>query len=298
VKLAGSGQGETGFRGDSDRQDPARVRPYRHHWSGIASPLSRLAAARLAVDNRRLLMVILPAIDLRGGRCVRLLQGRADAETVYSDDPGAMAATFRAAGATWVHVVDLDGAFQGERANAAAVRAIVGAGMKVELGGGLRDAATVARVLADGVSRVVIGTRAAEDPSFVGELVQTHGGDRIAVGIDARDGRVAVKGWVETTGILALDLARTAQQAGVHTLIYTDIATDGMLGGPNVTALEAMLTAVRCQVIASGGVANLAHIETLGQLAKRHSNLAGVITGKAIYERTLDLGAALRAAAE
>jgi phosphoribosylformimino-5-aminoimidazole carboxamide ribotide isomerase len=240
-------------------------------------------------------MVILPAIDLRGGRCVRLLQGRAEAETVYSDDPAAMAASFRAAGASWVHVVDLDGAFKGEPANAAAVRTIVQAGLRVELGGGLRDVATVARVLADGVARVVIGTRAAEDPDFVAELVRAHG-DRIAVGIDARDGRVAVKGWVETTGVLALDLARRMEQAGVRTLIYTDIATDGMLSGPNLPALEAMLNAVSCDVIASGGVANLAHIESLSALARTHRNLAGVITGKAIYERTLDLREALGAA--
>lgn len=238
-------------------------------------------------------MNVLPAIDLRGGRCVRLLQGRADAETVYSDDPAEMAATFRRAGASWVHVVDLDGAFHGEPANSAAVRAIIGAGMKVELGGGLRDAATVARVLAEGVSRVVIGTRAAEDPAFIESLVRAHG-DRIAVGIDARDGRVAVKGWVETTGMMALDLAHRMADAGVRTLIYTDIATDGMLSGPNLPALEAMLRAVPCNVIASGGVATLEHIEALAGVAQRLPNLSGVITGKAIYERTLDLGAALR----
>ncbi len=241
-------------------------------------------------------MDVLPAIDLRGGRCVRLLQGRADAETVYSDDPAAMAASFRDAGAAWVHVVDLDGAFNGEPANADAVRAIVASGLRVELGGGLRDAGTVSRVLAGGVSRVVIGTRAAGDPAFVAELVRAHG-DRIAVGIDARDGHVAVKGWVETTGVQALDLARAMEQAGVRTLIYTDIATDGMLSGPNIPALEAMLSTVTCNVIASGGVATLAHIEALAALALRHVNLAGAITGKAIYERTLDLKAALKAAA-
>jgi phosphoribosylformimino-5-aminoimidazole carboxamide ribotide isomerase len=240
-------------------------------------------------------MVVLPAIDLRGGRCVRLLQGRADAETVYSDDPAAMAASFRETGATWVHVVDLDGAFKGEPANAAAVRAIVAAGLRVELGGGLRDAATVARVLGEGVSRVVIGTRAAEDPAFVAELVRAHG-ERIAVGVDARDGCVAVKGWVETTATLALDLARRMEKAGVRTLIYTDIATDGMLSGPNLPALTAMLSTVSCDIIASGGIAALGHIEALARLAAQRRNLAGVITGKAIYERTLDLGAALAAA--
>jgi phosphoribosylformimino-5-aminoimidazole carboxamide ribotide isomerase len=208
-----------------------------------------------------------------------------------------MALAFKSAGAAWLHVVDLDGAFSGERANAAAVRAIVGAGVRVQLGGGLRDEATVASVLASGVSRAVIGTRAAESPEFIAALVRAHG-EKIAVGIDARDGRVAVKGWTETKGLLALDLARQMDTAGVRTLIYTDIATDGMLSGPNLGALEAMLETVSCEVIASGGVATLAHIESLAQLAKRHRNLAGVITGKAIYERTLDLGEALRATNE
>jgi len=242
-------------------------------------------------------MKILPAIDLRGGRCVRLLQGRAEAETVYSDDPGAMARSFRQAGAEWVHVVDLDGSFSGARVNTEAVQAIVAAGLKVELGGGLRDEGTVERVLSSGVTRAVIGTRAAEDPAFVARLVRTWG-DRIAVGIDARDGFVAVKGWVETTPLTALELARRMEEAGVSTLIYTDIATDGMLKGPNTTALKAMLGAVRCDVIASGGVARLSHIEALVRLAREKENLSGVITGKAIYERTLDLGDALRVAGE
>lgn len=241
-------------------------------------------------------MLVLPAIDLRGGRCVRLLQGRAEAETVYSDDPGAMAAAFRDAGATWIHVVDLDGAFRGERTNAAAVRAILASGVQVELGGGMRDAATVERALAEGVSRVVIGTRAVEDPELVAKLVRAHG-ERIAVGIDARDGKVAVKGWVETTAVPALEFARRMEDAGVRTLIYTDIATDGMLGGPNRPALEAMLGTVRCDLIASGGVARLEHITVLAELARQHPHLVGVITGKAIYERTLDLGEALRVAA-
>ena len=242
-------------------------------------------------------MIILPAIDLRGGRCVRLLQGRADAETVYSDDPGAMARSFRAAGAEWVHVVDLDGSFSGERVNVEAVQAIVAAGLKVELGGGLRDEATVERVLSSGVTRAVIGTRAAEDPAFVAKLVRSWG-KRIAVGIDARDGLVAVKGWVETTRLTVLDLARQMEDAGVSTIIYTDIATDGVLKGPNTAALTSTLSAVRCDIIASGGVARLSHIEALAKLADKHRNLAGVITGKAIYERTLDLSDAFRVASE
>jgi phosphoribosylformimino-5-aminoimidazole carboxamide ribotide isomerase len=240
-------------------------------------------------------MIVLPAIDLRGGKCVRLLQGRADAETVYADDPGAVARRFRAAGAEWVHVVDLDGAFRGLPANGDAVRAIVAAGMNVELGGGLRDEETIARALGGGAARIVAGTRAAESTDFVERIVRAHGA-KVAVGIDARDGRVAIKGWVETTALAAVDFARRMEQAGVATLVYTDIATDGMLVGPNFRALEALLGAVSCGVIASGGVASAGHIERLAAMAAVHPNLVGVITGKAIYEGTLGLGAALAAA--
>ena len=168
---------------------------------------------------------------------MRLLQGRADQETVYGEDPAEIARTFRDAGASWIHVVDLDGAFSGEPKNAAAVEAILGAGLKVQLGGGLRDAATVRRILGQGVSRAVVGTRAAENPEFVGELTAEFG-DRIAVGIDAKNGQVAVRGWVETTETRAVDLAANVAARGVGTLIYTDIATDGMLTGPNYSELE------------------------------------------------------------
>ena len=152
-------------------------------------------------------MTIYPAIDIKGGRCVRLTQGRADQETVYAENPADVAAQFKAAGATWVHVVDLDGAFAGESKNLSAVQAIASLGMKVELGGGLRNRAAVERVLGLGVSRVVIGTRAAESEAFVAELVQAFG-DRVAVGIDAKNGQVAVKGWVDTTGVTALGMAQ------------------------------------------------------------------------------------------
>jgi len=240
-------------------------------------------------------MIVFPAIDLRGGRCVRLLQGRADAETVYADDPGAVAHGFFETGATWIHVVDLDGAFGGVPANSDAVRAIVGTGAKVQLGGGLRDEATVARALSSGVSRVVIGTRAAESADFVARLVSLHG-DSIAVGIDARDGMVAVKGWVETTNLPAVGFAQRMESAGAGTIIYTDIATDGMMTGPNFPALEMLLGSVKCSVIASGGVASIEHVRRLAALARTQTNLAGVITGKAIYEGTLDLAEALAAA--
>jgi phosphoribosylformimino-5-aminoimidazole carboxamide ribotide isomerase len=233
-------------------------------------------------------MTIYPAIDIKGGRCVRLTQGRADQETVYAENPADVAADFRAAGSAWVHVVDLDGAFAGEPQNLAAVRAIVAAGMKVELGGGLRTRAAVERALGFGVSRVVIGTRAAESEAFVGELVQAFG-DRIAVGIDAKNGQVAVKGWVDTTGVGALALAQRMAALGVATLIYTDIGTDGMLTGPNLAAQEAMLAAVSCRVIASGGVSRRDDVIALVKLAQRHAHLDGVIVGKALYERRVDL---------
>jgi phosphoribosylformimino-5-aminoimidazole carboxamide ribotide isomerase len=198
-------------------------------------------------------MTIYPAIDIKGGRCVRLTQGRADAETVYAEDPAQVAGEFRAAGSSWVHVVDLDGAFAGEPRNLGVVERIAALGMKVQLGGGMRTRVSVDRALAMGIARVVIGTRAAESEAFVSELVAAHGG-RIAVGIDAKGGMVAVKGWVDTTKTSALGLARRMDALGVATLIYTDVGTDGMLTGPNFEAQDAMLGAVRARVIASGGV--------------------------------------------
>ena len=233
-------------------------------------------------------MTIYPAIDIKGGRCVRLLQGRADRETVYAENPAEMAARFQAAGSTWVHVVDLDGAFAGEPRNFAAVEAILRIGLKVQLGGGLRTAAAVGRVLALGVARAVIGTRAAESEAFVAEMVQAHGAG-IAVGIDAKDGRVAVKGWVDTTGTGALELARRMDALGVATLIHTDIGTDGMLTGPNLAAQEALLAAVRARVIASGGVSRREDVGQLAELARRHPRLEGVIVGKALYEKRVEL---------
>ena len=233
-------------------------------------------------------MTIYPAIDIKGGRCVRLLQGRADQETVYGENPAAVAAEFRAAGSAWVHVVDLDGAFAGEPQNLAAVQAIVALGMKVQLGGGLRTRASVERALGFGVSRVVIGTRAAESEAFVGELVQSFGA-AIAVGIDAKDGKVAVKGWVDTSNLGALDLARRMDALGVRTLIHTDIGTDGMLTGPNFPTQEAMLGAGRFRVIASGGVSRREDVVRLAELAQCHANLDGVIVGKALYEKRVSL---------
>lgn len=233
-------------------------------------------------------MIIYPAIDIKSGRCVRLSQGRADQETVYAENPADVAAEFRAAGSAWVHVVDLDGAFAGEPQNLAVVQAIAALGMNVQLGGGLRTRAAVERALGFGVSRVVIGTRAAESEAFVGELVQAFG-EKVAVGIDAKNGQVAVKGWVATAGMSALALAQRMGSLGVATLIHTDIGTDGMLTGPNFPAQEAMLAAGKFRVIASGGVSRREDVIALAALARRHANLDGVIVGKALYEKRVAL---------
>jgi len=242
-------------------------------------------------------MTIYPAIDIKGGRCVRLTQGRADQETVYFENPAEVAATFKQAGSEWIHVVDLDGAFTGEPRNLSRIEAIAALGMKVQMGGGMRTRERVEQAFAAGVSRVVVGTRAAESEAFVRELVEAFG-DRIAVGIDAKNGRVAVKGWVDTTGTGATDLARRMSGLGVRTIIYTDIGTDGMLTGPNLAAQEALAQAVsgETRIIASGGVSQLADVVALAALARRQANLHGVIIGKAIYEKRLTVGEALRAA--
>lgn len=240
-------------------------------------------------------MTIYPAIDIKGGRCVRLLQGRPEAETVYGDDPAEMARSFRDQGSAWVHVVDLDGAFSGEPRNAEAIGRICGLGLAVQCGGGLRTRADVDRLLGLGVRRVVIGTRAAESEGFMAELVAAHG-DRIAVGIDAKSGRVAVKGWADTTADGALELARRMDRLGVATIIHTDIGTDGMLAGPNLPAQAAMASAVRARLVASGGVSSPGDVERLAELARSHPNLEGVIVGKALYEKRVTLPELLRLA--
>lgn len=242
-------------------------------------------------------MTIYPAIDIKGGRAVRLTQGRADQETVYAERPADVAAQFKADGSAWVHVVDLDGAFAGEPQNLAAVQAIAATGLKVQLGGGLRTRAAVERALGFGVGRVVIGTRAAESEAFVGELVQAFG-EKIAVGIDAKNGKVAVKGWVDTTDTGAIALAQRMDGLGVRTIIHTDIGNDGMLTGPNYAAQEAMLAAGRFSVIASGGVSRREDVVKLAELARRHANLDGVIVGKALYERRVELPDLLAIAAD
>ena len=237
-------------------------------------------------------MKIYPAVDIKNGRVVRLQQGRAELETVYFEDPSVPAKQWARAGASWVHVVDLDGAFTGRPCNWKAVEAICEAGMKVEMGGGMRTVDNVARAFDAGVSRVVVGTKAVYDKSFI-EALLLQFGDRIAVGIDAKGGQVAVRGWVNTVDTTAMDLARTVARMGVKTIIYTDISRDGMLGGPNYEAQEEMLSSVPCQIIASGGVGSVEDIRRFAEMAKKHANLEGVIVGKALYDGKVDLAKAL-----
>ena len=226
-------------------------------------------------------MLLYPAIDLMNGQAVRLRQGRAEDKTVYSDDPAAVAREWAERGGDWLHVVDLDAAFSGEQTNLEIVKRIAGEiALPVQLGGGLRDAAAIERALAAGVARVVIGTRAAESPDFIARAVERFGGDKIAVGIDARDGMVAVKGWTLTTGLSALDLARGAAAAGAAAIIYTDITTDGMLQGPNLAATAEVVRAVPVGVIASGGVSSAADLVKLEQIG----GLAGAIIGRALFD--------------
>lgn len=226
-------------------------------------------------------MQLFPAIDLMNGQAVRLRQGRADQKTVYSDNPPAVAREWEARGGDWLHVVDLDAAFSGMPSNLAVVRSITRTiGIPVQLGGGLRDEDAIARALEAGVSRVVIGTKAAESGDFIARAVEKFGGERIAVGIDAHDGFVAVKGWTETTGVEALTLAGQMAATGIAAIIYTDIATDGMLQGPNLPALRTMVGHVPCPVIASGGVSSAQDLACLEAI----DGLSGAIIGRALFD--------------
>ena len=233
--------------------------------------------------------VIFPAIDLKGGKVVRLQQGRAEAMTVYSDDPAAVAKRWEDEGARYLHVVDLDGAFDGVPRNWDSVRVILRAvQIPIQLGGGLRTTAQVSDALQMGVTRIVLGTKACDSPEFVKDLLKKFG-PRIVVGIDARDGCVAVKGWTEKTELPAVEFAQQINRLGAQNIVFTDISTDGMLTGPNYQAISTVCAAVSCNIIASGGVGDIGHIRQLQQLTQEHANLVGVIVGKALYDGRIDL---------
>lgn len=236
-------------------------------------------------------MILYPAIDLKDGQCVRLLRGEMDAATVFNDDPAAQARAFQDAGCAWVHLVDLNGAFAGEPVNGAAVEAILSAiDVPAQLGGGIRDMATIEHWLSAGLARVILGTVAVENPDLVRAAAKAFPG-QVAVGLDARGGRVATKGWAEETDVMVTDLARAFEDAGIAAIIYTDIDRDGAMGGPNIPATEALARAVSVPVIASGGVSSLEDLIRLRDTGV----ISGAISGRALYDGAIDLGAALTA---
>ncbi len=236
-------------------------------------------------------MILFPAIDLKNGDCVRLVHGDMRQATVFNTNPAAQAAAFEAQGFEYLHVVDLDGAFAGKPMNAAAVEGILqSVKMPVQLGGGIRDMHTIEAWLTRGITRVIIGTAAVRDPALVREAARRFAG-RVAVGIDARDGFVAVEGWAETSSLSALELGRRFEDAGVAAVIYTDIARDGVLQGLNIEGTLALANALSIPVIASGGLASIADVRRL--LQPDCKKLAGAITGRALYDGRIDVAAAL-----
>ena len=241
-------------------------------------------------------MILFPAIDLKDGACVRLLRGDMASATVFNRDPVAQARQFADAGFSRLHVVDLDGAFAGRSVNCAAVSAIRNAvKLPIQLGGGIRDRAAIEYWLALGIDRVVLGTAALRDPGLVRHAVADHPG-RIVVGIDARDGRVAVEGWAETTELGVIELARCFEDCGVVAIVYTDITRDGALVGVDASAIAAVAQQIRTPVIASGGVSSLDDIAALK--AREADGIAGIICGRALYDGRIDPGSALRLLAE
>jgi phosphoribosylformimino-5-aminoimidazole carboxamide ribotide isomerase len=237
-------------------------------------------------------VILFPAIDLKNGEAVRLEQGDMARATVFHRDPAEQARTFAVQGFEYLHIVDVDGAFAGKPMNAAAVERILAAvRIPVQLGGGIRDHATIEGWLGKGVTRVIIGTAAVRDPALVRAAAKTFPG-RVAVGLDARDGKVAVQGWAESSELAVLDIARRFEDAGVAAIVYTDIARDGMLKGLNIDATIALADAVSIPVIASGGLASLDDVRAL--LHPRAKKLAGAIAGRALYDGSLDAAAALK----
>ena len=238
-------------------------------------------------------MILYPAIDLKDGKCVRLLRGDMEAATVFNDDPGAQAAAFETAGAQWVHLVDLNGAFAGAPVNAQAVERILASlTIPAQLGGGIRDLSTIEMWIEKGLSRVILGTVAVENPDLVREAARAFPG-QVAVGLDARNGFVATRGWAEETDVQVIDLARKFEDAGIAAIIYTDIDRDGAMGGPNVAATEALARAVSVPVIASGGVSSMDDLIRLRDTGV----IAGAISGRALYDGAIDLKTALAALA-
>lgn len=238
-------------------------------------------------------VTLFPAIDLRGGRCVRLEQGEAERETLYDPDPFRVLAGFAERGAEWVHIVDLDAAF-GEGSNRALIAELArSTPLRVQTGGGLRSEADLAEVLDGPATRAVIGTAAVENPALVRRAVERWGPERVAVGLDARGRRPAVRGWREESGADLFDLARTLVDAGVRTLIYTDIERDGMLSGPNVEMSAELADHAGAEVIVSGGVGGMDHLEAIARAARSHPGIVGAIVGKALYEGRVDLAEAI-----
>lgn len=234
-------------------------------------------------------MILYPAIDLKDGQCVRLLKGEMNEATVFNDDPGAQAAAFETAGAEWVHLVDLNGAFAGEPVNGSAVESILSKlSVPAQLGGGIRDMATIESWLTKGLARVILGTVAVEDPDLVRDAARAFPG-QVAVGLDARNGRVATRGWATETDMMVTDLARAFEDAGIAAIIYTDIDRDGAMGGPNIAATEALARAVSVPVIASGGVSSMEDLTRLNATGV----IAGAISGRALYDGAIDLREAL-----
>ena len=239
-------------------------------------------------------MILYPAIDLKDGNAVRLVHGDMDQTTVFNDDPAAQARVFVDAGCEWLHLVDLNGAFAGEPVNAAPVEAIIAAcPVPAQLGGGIRDMATIERWLDKGLARVILGTVAVENPDLVRDAARAFPG-QVAVGLDARNGRVATRGWAEETDVMVTDLAKSFEDAGIAAIIYTDILRDGAMKGPNIDATAALASAVNIPVIASGGVSSMADLIALRDTGV----IAGAISGRALYDGAIDLGSALAALAE
>ena len=236
-------------------------------------------------------MILYPAIDLKDGNCVRLFKGEMDKATVFNDNPAAQARAFQDAGCEWIHLVDLNGAFAGEPVNAAAVEAILAEiEVPAQLGGGIRDLATIESWLSKGLARVILGTVAVEAPQLVRDAARAFPG-QVAVGIDARDGKVATKGWAQETEVMVTDLAKSFEDAGVAAIIYTDINRDGAMQGPNVEATAALANAVSIPVIASGGVSSL---DDLRALKESGAPLDGAISGRALYDGAIDLADAIK----